>query len=224
MESLCQNGQNVPQEENQLNKLEFSAVSVAALNYLLKKQRDAIGLTLVSDHIVEHTPAKTNSAHQQLIYNHLYKVLNTQETEPLQTNLPTCIHQVAEMIHKRSLVIIFSYFLESQDKTDELFNAIQHLKHNKHEVVVFHVQSKKEEQDFEFENRPHEFIDMESGKSIKLMPNQIKEIYQEKKSNYLQELKNKFISYRIDWVVANIEDGFNDVLMTYLIKRKKMRT
>jgi uncharacterized protein (DUF58 family) len=210
-------------ESNQLNKLEFSAVSIAALNYLLKKQRDAIGLTLVSDHVVEHTPAKTNLAHQQLIYNHLYQVLNSKETEAQKTNLPACIHQVAEMIHKRSLVIIFSDFLENQDKIDELFNAVQHLKHNKHEVVVFHVQSEKQELNFEFENRPHEFVDMESGKSIKLMPNQIKEIYQEKMTNYLQELKNKFISYRIDWVVANIEDGFNEVLMTYLIKRKKMR-
>lgn len=210
-------------EPNQLNKLEFSAVSAAALNYLLRKQRDAAGLTLISDRIEVHTPAKTNAAHQQMINNHLHNVLTEKSSVKKTTNLSVCIHQVAELLHKRSLVFIFSDFLENPDKTEDFFNAVQHLKHNKHEVVVFHVYRKKEEQDFVFENRPHEFIDMETGASIKLLPHQVKDFYQQKITDYHQKIKQKCAQYRIDWVDADIDNGFADVLQTYLIKRSKMK-
>lgn len=210
-------------EPNQLNKLEFSAVSAAALNYLLRKQRDAAGLTLISDRIEVHTPAKTNAAHQQLINNHLHQVLTNTDNVRKTTNLSVCIHQAAELIHKRSLVFIFSDFLENPEKMDDFFNAVQHLKHNKHEVVVFHVYRKKEEEDFVFENRPHEFVDMETGASIKLLPHQVKDFYQQKITDYHQKIKNKCAQYRVDWVDADIDNGFADVLQTYLIKRSKMK-
>lgn len=210
-------------EPNQLNKLEYSAVSAAALAYLLRKQRDAVGLTLISDKIEVHTPSKTNAAHQQLINNHLYQVLTDKNAIRKTTDLSVCIHQAAELIHKRSLVFIFSDFLENPDKMDGFFNAVQHLKHNKHEVVVFHVYRKKDEHEFVFENRPHEFIDMETGNSVKLLPHQVKEFYQQKVTEHHQKIKNKCAQYRIDWVDADIDSGFADVLQTYLIKRTKMK-
>lgn len=210
-------------EKNQLNKLEFSAISCAALAYLLRKQRDAVGLTFVSDKIEVHTPAKTNVAHQQLINNHLYRILTSDADTQKVTKLGVCLHQVAELLHKRSLVFIFSDFLERPEKMDEFFNAVQHLKHNKHEVVVFHVLRKKEEIDLVFENRPHEFIDMETGASVKLQPHQVKEFYKKKMTDYHQKLKDKFAQYRIDWVDADIDNGFTEILQTYLIKRTKMK-
>lgn len=212
--------QRVPEK---LSKLEYSAVSAAALAYLLRKQRDAVGLTLISDKIDVHTPAKTNAAHQQLINNHLYKLLTSKEDASKSTQLATCLHQIAELVHKRSLILIFSDFLENPSSTEEFFNAIQHLKHNKHEVVVFHVSRKKEELELSFENRPYEFVDLETGAAIKLQPHQVKDFYQQKMTEYQQKIKNKFSQYQIDWVDADIDMGFDTVLQTYLIKRTKMK-
>ncbi len=207
----------------QLNKLEYSCVSAAALSYMLRKQRDAMGLTLVSDKIEVHTPAKTNAAHHQMIQNYLYQTLQNRSLNPLSTDLSVCLHQVAELIHKRSLVFVFSDFLEKPDQTEKIFSAIQHLRHYKNEVVVFHVHHKKDETDFEFENRPYQFIDLESGESVRLLPHEVKSFYREKISDHHKKVKSKFIQYGIDWVDADIQQDFKTILQTYLIKRRRMR-
>ena len=132
------------------------------------------------------------------------------------------MHQIAEAIHKRSLVIIFSDMMDSQADSEELFSALQHLKHNKHEVVLFHVTDKQKELDFEFENRPYRFIDMETGEEVKLHPNEIKDTYLKEMSEYKHELMLKCGQYKIDFVEADINLGFDQVLMPYLVKRTKM--
>src|SRR5690606_40800814 len=123
----------------------------------------------------------------------------------------------------RSLVIIFSDMLENQEQADQLFAALQHLKHNKHEVLLFHVTDKKTEMDFEFEDRPHEFIDIESGEKMKLQPYQIKDTYRKLMADYFNNLKLKAGQLKIDFIEADINDTFEKVLSSYLIKRTKMR-
>ena len=212
-----------PQTSKALNKLQFSVVSSAALAYILGKQRDAIGLTLMAnDDLRVHTPAKTNGTHRQLILNYLYQTLQNKDTR-IQTDLSTCLHKVAEALHKRSLIFIFSDWLDGTDGIEKLIGAIRHLKHNKHEVVFFHVQKKKEEQELIFENRPYQFTDMETGQKMKVLPSQIKEAYQEKYNEFFRQIKDKCLQYQIDWVDADIDEGFDKILQTYLIKRSKMR-
>lgn len=206
-----------------LNKLEFSCISAAALMYLLKKQRDAAGLTLISDKIEVHTPSKTNQQHHQLLLNHLYKTLSNSDNSTSKTQLSQALHHVAELVHRRSLVFIFSDFMEDEQSTEAVFGALQHMKHNKHEVVIFHVTKSSEELEFKFENRPYHFIDMESGEEVKLMPNQIKERYAEMMSNKLKQLKLKCAQYKIDLIEADIDKGFDTILQSYLIKRSRMR-
>lgn len=208
---------------SELNKLEFSAVSAAALMYLLRKQRDAAGLTLVSDKIEVHTASRTNAQHQQLIYNHLYKVLTQPEQFSGSTELSTCIHQVAELLHRRSLVFIFSDLLDHPEKTEAFFSALQHLKHNRHEVVIFHVHKAAEELDFRFENRPYHFVDLETGEEVKLLPAQVRDRYLALVEKKRKEIMLKCAQYKIDWVEADIDKGFADILQAYLIKRSKMR-
>ena len=120
------------------------------------------------------------------------------------------------------MVIIFSDMLDRSDDTDSIFAALQHLKYNKHEVVLFHVIDKKYEEDFEFENRPHEFIDLESGERVKLQSNQVREFYQEKTKAYKEALKMKCLQFKIDFIETDIRKGFVPILETYLVKRKKM--
>ncbi len=213
-----------PQErkEGELNKLQFSAIAGASLMNLLKKQRDAFGLSLFDDELKIHTGTKSSTRHYRLLLTHLDRLINDEVNEK-STSVVETLHRIAESIHKRSLVIIFSDMFDRGSDNDALFSALQHLKYNKHEVILFHVMDKKYEMDFEFENRPHEFIDMETGERVKLQSNQVREFYQEKVSSFKEELKMKCLQYRIDFIDTDIRQGFFPILQSYLVKRKKMR-
>jgi hypothetical protein len=132
------------------------------------------------------------------------------------------LHEIAESIHQRSLVVIFSDMFDSQADATELFSALQHLKYNKHEVILFHVTDKGKEFDFDFDNRPYRFIDMESDREIKLNPHEVREAYIEKANAFRQDLKMKCGQYRIDFVEADINQGFEHILLSYLLKREKL--
>ena len=206
-----------------LNKIQFSAYCAAALIELLKRQRDAVGMSLFSDKIEFYAPAKLSSTHHQLLFHELEKLLNPYDVNiHKKTSAIEALHQIAETIHKRSLIIIFSDMMESGDKSGELFAALQHLKHKKHEVILFHVIDKQKELDFNFENRPYRFIDMETGEEVKLHPNEIKSNYQASMNLFTKELMLKCGQYKIDFIEADINKGFVQVLMPYLLKRTKM--
>lgn len=205
------------------NKITFSVYAAAALMYLFKRQRDAFGLSLFTDKIEEHTQVKSSSVHQKYLYSELDKLLKPLPvTAHKKTSASTALHEIAEKIHKRSLVIIFSDMLESSASADELFGALQHLKHNKHEVILFHVIDKQKEIDFDYENRPYKFIDLESGQELKITPNEVKEIYTKKIAEYKNELKLKCGQYRIEFIEADINRGFEQILLPYLLKREKL--
>ncbi|MBO9673766.1 MAG: DUF58 domain-containing protein [Sphingobacteriaceae bacterium] len=211
-----------PEPKN--NKLIFSIQAVASLMYLLKKQRDAFGLSLFTDEILLNSPGKSTTVHQKYLFTQLEELLQKPKVNA-QTNLSEALHQVAELIHKRSLVIIFSDLFNTQtsaDKTDQFFDALQHLKFNKHEVVVFNVVDQSKEVDFNFENRPYQFIDMETGDTIKVHANQVKENYTAAVSGYRQQIALKCAQYKIDLINADINEGFYPVLQSYLIKRQKL--
>ncbi len=207
----------------EVNKINFSVYCAAALIELLKRQRDAVGLTVFSDNIEFNTPPKSSSVHHKMLYYELEKLLQPYDvTAHKRTSAVTALHQIAEFIHKRSLVIIFSDMMDSSYNTDELFSALQHLKHKKHEVILFHVSDKEKELDFNFENRPYRFIDMETQEEVKLYPNQIKETYLTSVTKFKKELMLKCHQYKIDLVEADINQNFDQVLMPYLLKRHRM--
>jgi len=204
------------------NKLKFSVYAAAALCELLKQQRDAFGLTLFQNEITKHYPAKGSPAHQKLIYNVLEELLEKETDNNKGTSAAKAINEIAEVVHQRSLIVIFSDMFENISDTEDLFSALQHLKYRKHEVVLFHVVDKSKEIDFEFENKPYHFIDLESGEEIKLNPTQIKEQYTRSINSFYEELKVKCGQYKIDLVEADINQGFDNILYTYLVKRSMM--
>ncbi|MDQ8006319.1 MAG: DUF58 domain-containing protein [Pedobacter sp.] len=206
------------------NKLTFAVQSTAALIYLLKRQRDAFGLSLFTDELKLSTPAKSTSVHQKFLFTKLEEVLASPQLN-VQTDLSAALHQIADLIHKRSLVVIFSDMLQtanSADRLDQIFSALQHLKFNKHEMVVFNVTDKAKELDFDFENRPYEFVDMENGTVLKAHASKVKDAYLTQMNNYRASLALKCAQYKIDMVDADINAGFNQILEAYLIKRQKM--
>lgn len=204
------------------NKLEFSAMAAASLMNLLKKQRDAFGLSLFDSQLNEHTRCKSSTTHYRLLLTYLDKLIHDTAVNK-QTAAADALHQIADSIHKRSLVVIFSDMFDDKDQGEQLFSALQHLRHAKHEVILFHVVDKKYEIDFEYENRPYLFVDMESGKEIKLQAHQVKEMYVEKVKAFKNDLKMKCLQYRVDYIETDINDGFHPILQSYLVKRSKMK-
>lgn len=205
-------------------KIKFSIIAAASLGYLLQRQRDAVGLCLFSNEIETLTPVKSTPTHLNKVLTLLEKASTNQE--PLvtgRTNVSKVLHEIAEKIHRRSLVMIFSDMFDSDESTEELFKALQHLKHNKHEVIVFHVMDKPTELYFDFQDRPIEFIDLESRDKIRLNPQEIRDHYRTSLDQFHKSIKMRCNQYKIDYIEADTRQGFDVILQMYLIKRAKMK-
>lgn len=208
-------------EKSKINKLNFSVYSAATLIYMLRKQRDAVGLTCFSDKIDLKTEIKLSESHAKMLYSELYSLLNKNKSFfNRTTNARQALHQVAEDIHKRSLVIVFTDMFSND--IDELFSSIEHLRYNKHEVILFHVTDKQQEEKLIFQNKPIKFVDMETGETEKLNPGDIRKKYQESYSNFMNMLRLRCGQYQVDLVEADINDDFRNVLIPFLVKRKSL--
>jgi uncharacterized protein (DUF58 family) len=210
-----------PKNPGLLNKITFAAHCAASLVQLLKMQRDAVGLSLFSSDIETHTPARSSSVHHKLLFHKLEEAINSPGKK--STAAAKALHEIAERIPKRSLVAIFSDMFDNMADANEIFQALQHLRYNKHEVILFHVVDKNLELDFKFENRPYHFIDVESGEEVKVHSSQVREAYLESMASFKKELQLRCAQYKIDFVEADIHKGYQQVLMPYLVKREKMQ-
>ncbi len=208
-----------PQKTN--GKLAFSVLAAATLANMLQRQRDAVGLVTFSDRIETQTECRSTSTHLQKVYLELEKVLS-REKRNRSTAVADTLHLIADKIHTRSLVVIFSDMFEDMENTEKLFSALQHLKHKKHEVLLFHVTERKTEMAFDFAERPYEFIDLETGEKLRLQPADIRERYTHALETFYHELLIKCGQYKIDFVEADIEKGFDPIMSSFLAKRAKM--
>ena len=153
------------------NKIGFSILACAALMNLFKRQRDAVGLSVYSNKVHTHTPARTSIAHhKRLLWELESLALPFNYNMKESTNAIDALHEIADRIHQRSLVILFSDLLDTQEDSEDLFSALQHLKYNKHEVIVFHVIDRSKELNFEFDARLHRFVDLETSEELKVNP------------------------------------------------------
>ncbi|MCB0654561.1 MAG: DUF58 domain-containing protein [Saprospiraceae bacterium] len=205
------------------NKIQFSILGAASMMNLLRRQRDAFGLSLFDKDVIQHTPAKSSMAHYKLLLTYLEKSYQDHQTLK-RTSAAQSLHQIADSIHRRSLVMVFSDMFESEENLQELFGALQHLKHNKHEVIVFHVHDKDKELEFNYDNRPHLFVDLETGEKIRLQPKDVSRTYREHMDRFIHDIKMKCLQYKIDFVEADIHAGYAPILSSYLVKRARMRT
>ncbi|MDG1476276.1 MAG: DUF58 domain-containing protein [Vicingaceae bacterium] len=209
------------EKSDQFNKIKFSVYASAAFMHLMKKQRDAVGLSIFSDKLDVHIPDKSSLVHHKRLIHELEGLIENPKVNT-KTSTIKALHTIAESVHKRSLIILFSDMMENVAQQDELFQALQHLKYNKHEVILFHTVDAAKEIDFKFENRPYQFIDLETGEEVKVNPNDVREKYIEETSKRKEKLKLRCLQYGIDFVEIDVNQGFNNLLETYLIKRKKM--
>ena len=219
---LIDNSSSMYYPMKNFGKITFSVMAAAAIAFMLQKQRDAVGITTFSDQIEGQTQVKSTHSHLHKILIMLEQLLQSSNKEKKKTSIPDILHQIANKIHKRSLVIIFSDMFDNQEQVQQIINGLHHLKYNNHEVLLFHVTDRQTEFDFEFEERPYNFVDLETKEELKLHPSQIKEIYVKKINSYFQDLAIKCGQFKIDFINADINDDFDKILSAYLIKRSKM--
>ena len=210
-----------PQQDiDHLNKISFSALAAAAVMQLLKKQRDAVGLSVYSDALDYYAPEKGSERHHQMLLDYLATTA-TQAPESAGTKTYEVLHQIAEKLHRRSLIFLFTDMLQPEQETDKLFEALRHLKHNKHELVLFHVYDKATEYNFKFDNAPKRFVDVESGAAVDVHPEALQQSYEAAIEAYFKDLRTTCGQYKINYVGVDIKEGFDKLLTAFLVERQK---
>ena len=210
-------------EPDRLNKIRFATYASAALIQLLRMQRDAAGLSVFADTVLVNERARSNAVHLRHLNNQLERLLEEGSgVTGRKTFAVDALHAIAQQVHQRSLVVIFSDMLDNSDRADELFSALQHLRFHKHEVILFHVVDRKNELDLALEDRPYTFVDMESGEQVKAHPAEVRDAYRTAMAAHWHQLKLKCGQYRIDLVEADINLGFEPILLEFLVKRARM--
>jgi uncharacterized protein (DUF58 family) len=207
---------------NSLNKIGFSALAAACMMHILKKQRDAVGLSIYSNAYDYYAPEKGSGRHHRMLIDQLAK---TAISKPKNVGTETYqfLHHIAEKIHRRSLIFVFTDMFQTSVDNSKLFDALRHLKYNKHEVILFHVFDKEKELSFDFDNGPKRFVDVETGEHINLYADNVKENYEKAITEFFNAIKLKCGQYQIKYVEADINESFNKILTTYMLERQKFR-
>jgi uncharacterized protein (DUF58 family) len=201
------------------SKIGFSVLAIAVLMNLLKKQRDAVGLSVYSDQYEFYAPEKGSDRHHRLILNQLEQMLQQNQLQK-GSNTIDVLHQIAEKIHRRSMIMVFTDLFQQQDNK-KLFQALQHLKHNKHKVVVFHVMDYAKEVGLDFDQKPRKFVDVETGQEINLYAQWNKESYQKIMEQQIKDIRLSCLQYQLEYVPVNVGLDFSKIMQTYLVEKQQ---
>ena len=153
-----------------------------------------------------------------MLLNKLESLLENSKTSK-STDTIAFLHQIAEKIHRRSMIVLFTDMFQTGDE-EALFTALQHLKHNKHKIVLFHVIDEKTELTFDFDATPRKFIDLESGEEINIFADNIKEAYANQVSNYFKKLALTCAQNKIKYVPVSVGSNFEKILTSYLVEKQ----
>ena len=201
------------------SKIGFAVLASAVLMNLLKKQRDAVGLSIYSDVYEYYAPEKGSDRHHRMIIDKFEGLLTTKK-EQKNTETTTLLHQIAEKMYRRSMIVLFTDMFQSGNE-DALFNALQHLKHNKHKVVLFHVVDNKTELNFDFDNSPRKFIDLETGEEVNIYADNVKNEYEKQVEIYFKKVALTCAQNKIKYVPVSVGDNFEKILTTYLVEKQR---
>lgn len=215
-----------PQLKNQnidnFNKVGFSALAIACLMRLLKKQRDAVGLSIYNDNYEFYAPEKGSDRHHAMLLKELENSI-VYSNEKKRTETYEILHEIAENLHKRSLVVLFSDMFLNTNHSGKMFEALQHLKHNKHQVILIHTLDYDKEVNFDFSNIPQRFIDVETGSYIDLYAKNAQENYKKNMESFINELKLQCAQYKIKYTAVDINNDLNQILTEFLVERQQFK-
>ncbi len=206
-----------------ISKLEYGAYLTAALQYLMVMQRDATGLTLFDSDIHFYAPPKSKKSWLVPMFKKLEEVVENKDSLRHTTATAKVLHQLARKFSRRSFVVLITDLFNQIEQQDEFFRSLQHLRHAKHEVVLFHLLERKTEERFEFPNRPLILEDLETGEKIQIHPSQVRDNYVAEMNERKKIFKRKAHEFNIDFVEVDIAQSYEKVLTDYLIKRRSLK-
>ena len=196
-------------EANHGSKLDYGKSLVSLLAQLLVQQGDAAGLHCYNDEVIRSVPPRTSPAHLRAIFNVLDHIEPSGTTRTAEV-----LHDLAEQIPRRALVIVVSDFFR---EVDDILHCLEHLIFRKHDVAVFHLLD-DQELDFNLE-QPRRFIDLETGDSILTDPAAIRRDYLRCMQEYLSYFRGKCLEYGVDYRRAPLSRSYEDVLSAFLLER-----
>jgi len=205
------------------SKLRYSIHYVAALIHMMHRQRDATGLVTFDEDIIQNFPARSSYSHVRLLFGELEKLLAKESDKSREKRVSAsakALHKLAETLKRRSLVIIVSDLFENVQGHEDLISSLRHLKHQKHEVLLFNVLEKKSERELDFPDGKFLFEDMETGAELEVIPAQVKEDYRKKVADYTQKFKIACSEAGVDFEEIDTQSPFDLALLAYLNKRK----
>lgn len=206
-------------------KLRYGIHFAAALLYLMHRQRDASGLIPFSDEVGSFIPAKSSYTHLRQVFTELERLLDEEESEggkQRKTSSAKVIHEMADRLKHRSLVVVITDLFENVQDHDNLISSLKHLRHRNHEVLLFNVMERRSEVDLDFPEQRFMMEDMETGSQMEIRPGQIREAYREKVAEYIHRFKMACSEFQIDFEQLDTEEAFDLALLSYLNKRKKL--
>jgi uncharacterized protein (DUF58 family) len=209
---IIDNSKSMSYSSGSVSKINYANSLLASIAYLMINQQDAVGLIQFSDKINSFIPPKSRRSHLNTIINQLSETVEGKDTfiEPV-------LHEMAERINKRGLVILVSDLL---DDPKTIMNGLKHFRHRKQEVIVFHILDKKEI-DFDF-NKRTKFIDVETGEELSTEPWHIRENYKTLMKERQKLFKKECNSQLIDYVPVLTNESLEKCIAEYLNKRKKL--
>lgn len=213
-----------------LSKLRYSAHLAAALHYLMVRQRDATGLIAFDDSVHTIMPPKATHGYLRALLAKLDEITAKDGAsrcpaggkKPHRTSAAAALHEVAERIARRSLVVVLSDLFENVAAHDDLLKALQHLRYRGHEVLVFHVLESETERAFKFPDVPMLFRDVETGEEVTLQPAQLREHYTEAVQNFSDRFRRRCREVGVDFEELDTGKPYDIALMAYLNKRRKL--
>ncbi|TNE73725.1 DUF58 domain-containing protein [bacterium] len=207
------------------DKLRYGTHLAASLIHLMNRQRDATGLITFDESIREFIPPRTSQAHLRLLYSSLSQHLtppDKKNPEKRKTASADVLHELAERIEKRSMLIIITDLFENIKQNSALVESLKHLRHKKHDIVLLNVHEKRVERELDLPDKKFVLTDMETGARMDVMPVQLRETYKEKMREHVHQFKKACSEYQIDFFEIDTQEPFDRSLLAYLNRRRRI--
>ncbi len=206
---LVDTSESMAYGSGQVSKMQYACYVAASMGYMICNQQDAAGLTLFDREIRMHLPAKSSQGHLRLFLHELSKIVPERKSD-----MSGLLHEAAEMIERRGMVIVISDFF---DDVDRVVSALQHFRHKRHEVIVFHVLDASE-MTFPFQELTL-FDGLEEYPKLRVDPKPLRKEYLNIFNEWLGRFRRGCSRNQIDYVLMNTDQRLDVALTAYLATR-----
>ena len=193
-----------------ITKLQYAQFLAASLAYLLNRQQDAVGLVAFADKVHTHVPARNRTGHMRTIFGNLSLLEAGGETD-----LAKSLHQLAEILTRRGMIVVVSDFY---DQPERLGEAFQHLRFKGHDTVAFHVLDQNE-LDFDFSDPVLLLEDAETQEQMPVLPEVVMDGYRERMRRHLEDMRQYAAANNVDYELLTTKQPLDFALLSFLSRR-----